>query len=491
MTTDRVAGVLLHPTSLPGPDGIGSLGESAERFCDWLVSAGMRCWQILPLVPPGGGNSPYSSWSAFAGSPWLLDLKRLHEDGLLDADALDTLSTADPSRIDFAEMRALKGPRLHLAADRLLEREPEAVEAFRAAQPWVEDAALFTTLKKEHELQPWWRWPAPLRDREPKAIADARTDHRPAMERAIALQCLFERQWRRVHSVARDRGVQILGDLPIYVDWDSADVWSHRDLFALDADGHPTEVSGVPPDAFSDTGQLWGNPLYRWDTMAERGYDWWIARLRRVLSLCDRVRIDHFRGFAAYWAVKAGAEDARGGRWVEGPGRAFFDALRDSLGELPILAEDLGIIDDAVRDLLAQTGLPGMRVLQFAFGGKADDVHLPHNHVPNSVAYTGTHDNDTTLGWWRSAPDHVTDHARRYYGIDGHDMVWDLIRSALGSVAQTAVIPMQDVLALGAEARMNTPAVGDGNWGWRLQADQLRWDHAARLRDLCTLYGRV
>ena len=491
MSSDRVAGILLHPTSLPGPDGIGALGDSVDRFLDWLVSAGMRCWQILPLVPPGGGDSPYSSWSAFAGSPWLLDLRRLYEDGLLDSADVDTGYEPDPARVDFTEMRAVKEPRLRRAAERLVARQPEVVADFRAAQPWVDDAALFDALKSAHAQQPWWRWPAPLRDRDPKALVEAGAVHRDSVDRGVALQCLFERQWRRVHEAASARGVHILGDLPIYVDWDSADVWGHRDLFALDAEGQPTEVSGVPPDAFSDTGQLWGNPLYRWDSMAERGYEWWVARLRRVLSLCDRVRVDHFRAFAAYWAVPAGSEDARAGRWVEGPGRAFFDALRAALGELPILAEDLGIIDDAVRDLLAGTGLPGMRVLQFAFGGKADDVHLPHNHVPNSVVYTGTHDNDTTLGWWRAAPDHVGDHVRRYYGVDGHDLVWDLIRSALGSVAHTAVIPMQDVLALDTVARMNTPATGAGNWSWRLRPGQLRDDHAARLRDLCALYGRV
>ena len=479
----RHAGILLHPTSLPGPHGIGTLGASVDRFADWLQSAGMRCWQVLPLVPPGGANSPYSSWSAFAGSPWLLDLDLLRADGLLDA----VPTVAETTHVDFDALHAWKQPLLDVAAERARSLD---LAAFRAAEPWVDDAALFAVLKRHHAQQPWWTWPDALRDRDPKALTAARTEHHDAIERTIALQLLFDRQWRRARDVCRARGIEVLGDLPIYVDWDSADVWAHREIFALDDTGHPTEVSGVPPDAFSATGQLWGNPLYRWDVLAERGYDWWVARMRRVLSLYDRVRVDHFRGFAAYWAIPQGADDARGGRWVEGPGTALFDALRAELGELPILAEDLGIIDDGVRQLLADTGLPGMRVLQFAFGGGADDVHLPHNHPANAVAYTGTHDNDTTLGWWRQAPDHVRDHVRRYFGVNGHDLVWDLVRATLASVADTAVVPMQDVLALGGEARMNTPAVCDGNWAWRLTSDQLRDDHAARLRQLCALYGR-
>ncbi len=483
---ERLSGILLHPTSLPGPHGIGSLGVSVDRFAAWLNAAGVRCWQVLPLVPPGAGDSPYSSWSAFAGSPWLLDLELLRADGLLDT--VPAFEDLDPGRVDFPAMRAFKQPLLDAAADRL--RATQGVEAYRAAHPWIADAALYAALKRHHEDRPWWEWPAALRDRDAKALASARRSLAVPIERTIALQHLFERQWRRVREVCARSDVRILGDLPIYVDWDSADVWAHRDLFVLDDTGHPTEVSGVPPDAFSDTGQLWGNPLYRWDLMAEGGYAWWIERMRRALSLHDRVRVDHFRAFAAYWAVPAGADDARGGRWVPGPGIALFDALRSALGDLPVVAEDLGIIDAGVHELLAATGLPGMRVLQFAFGGHARDIHLPHNHVPNSVAYTGTHDNDTTLGWWRSTSDHVRDHVRRYFGVDGHDLVWDLVRAALGSVAETAVIPMQDVLCLGSEARMNTPAVCDGNWGWRLRGDQLDGADTARLRHLNELYAR-
>ena len=433
MTADRRAGVLLHPTSLPGPHGVGALGDEAERFLDWLVDAGVRCWQILPLVPPGSADSPYSSGSAFAGSPWLIDLHRLGADGWLDAADLTGGPEGAPDRVDFAAMQAFQGPRLRRAADRLRQAHPEALTAFSEAHPWVADAALFRALESRGEAlgagpRAWWDWAPPLRDREAHALEAARAALAEPIEREVALQSLFEDQWARVHEASRARGIEVLGDLPIYVDGNSADVWAHRELFDLDPVGRPREVAGVPPDAFSETGQLWGNPLYRWDVLAQRGYDWWVARMRRALSLADRVRVDHFRAFAAYWAVPADAPDARGGRWVPGPGRGLFDALRQALGALPILAEDLGTIDEAVHRLRADAGLPGMRVLQFAFGGGAEDHHLPHNHTADSAVYTGTHDNDTTLGWWRAAPEHTRDHLRRYFGVDGHDVVWDLVR---------------------------------------------------------------
>lgn len=486
----RVAGILLHPTSLPGRHGVGDLGAGVDRFLDWLTAAGMRAWQILPLVPPGAGDSPYSSWSAFAGNPWLIDLDDLAAHGLLDA-APPEQPFAD--RVDFAAMQALKGPALDSAADRLLaghEWTP-AFDAFCAQADWLDDAALFAALRSAFDHAPWWRWPAELRRRDPQALAQARQIHAAAIGRVKAQQFIFDRQWRRVQAVAAARGVEIIGDLPIYVDADSADVWCNPDLFELDADGQRTRVAGVPPDAFSDTGQLWGNPLYRWDRLAETGYAWWIARLRRALALTDRVRIDHFRAFAAYWAVPADAPDARTGAWCPGPGQPFFDAMQAAIGgPLPVIAEDLGIIDDGVRDLLASSGFPGMHVLHFAFGGGADNAYLPHHHRQNAVVYPGTHDNNTTLGWWLAAPPHVQDHVRRYFGVSGHDLVWDMIRATLASVAETAIVPMQDVLALDARGRMNTPAVAAGNWGWRLHPHGLRDDHAARLRDLCGLFAR-
>ncbi len=487
----RRAGVLLHPTSLPGPHGIGDLGRGVDRFLDWLQAAGMGLWQILPLVPPGGGDSPYSSWSAFAGSPWLIDLHQLHAEGLLDDSDLEgELPGID--RVDFVAMKAFKAPRLAKAADRLRAQKAPALEAYVRDNEWLTDAALFDALKLRFERQAWWTWPEDIRDRDPVALASAAALLNDDIERAIALQWLFDRQWTRVREACAARGIETIGDLPIYVDLDSADVWAHRELFELNAEGRPSRVAGVPPDGFSATGQLWGNPLYRWDVLEETGYAWWVARLRRVLQLTDRVRVDHFRAFAAYWAVDAGAEDARGGAWIEGPGKAFFDAMQAQLGALPILAEDLGDIDQPVYDLLAATGLPGMKVLQFAFGAGNDNAYLPHNHVPNAVAYTGTHDNDTTLGWWRAAPAHEQDHVRHYFGVSGEDVVWDLIRATLGSVAATAIVPMQDVLALGADARMNTPASSQGNWGWRVR-DAAFDDQGitGRLRFLNTLYQRA
>ncbi len=493
---DRRGGLLVHPTSLPGPHGAGDLGPATLRFLDWLQSTGLRAWQVLPLVPPGAGDSPYSSWSAFAGSPWLIDLFDLRDLGLLDDGDVEGGPAGDPDRVDFGAMQAFKAPRLQKAADRLRAAGPrhrlaDDFATFRAAEAgWLEDTALFWAIKQQQGGAAWWTWPVGLRDRAPKALAEARAALDDTVERTVVLQFLFQRQWDRVRAACAQRELVIIGDLPIYVDADSADVWAHRRLFALDAQGQRTEVAGVPPDAFSATGQLWGNPLYRWDVMAKDGYRWWVERLRRALSLHDRVRIDHFRAFANYWAVPADAEDAQGGRWVDGPGVDFFAAMRDALGALPILAEDLGLIDQPVRDLLEAVGLPGMKVLQFAFGGEADNEYLPHHHVPHSVVYTGTHDNDTTLGWWLAAPPHVQDHVRHYFGISGHDLVWDFVRACLASVADTAVVPLQDVLCLDGAARMNTPAVAGGNWSWRARPDAFREDIAGRVKMLVGLYDR-
>lgn len=488
----RRAGVLLHPTSLPGPHGMGDLGAGAHRFVEWLAEAEVRTWQVLPLVPPGGGNSPYSSWSAFAASPWLIDLRGLAADGLLSAsDVAPVIGRAE--RVDFGEVFTFKGPLLERAADTLLAGHPLGAElaAWRVKNAdWVEDAALFSALRSVDPTVPWWRWPSTLRARKPKALAKARADHRQAIERAVALQFLFDHQWSELRSHCALHDVEILGDLPIYVDANSADVWCNQGLFLLDADGTRTEVAGVPPDAFSEVGQLWGNPLYDWAAMAKDGYGWWIARMRRAMDLHDRVRIDHFRAFSAYWSVPAEAEDARAGHWVPGPGVAVFDALRDALGDLPILAEDLGVIDDGVLDLLEATGLPGMHVLQFAFGATSDNLYLPHNHRSNGVVYPGTHDNNTTLGWWLAAPEHEKHHVRTYLSVGGHDIVWDFIKLAVASNCDTAIIAAQDLLALDGTARMNIPGLGEGNWGWRLPKVPLDAAITARLRGLIHLYGR-
>ena len=488
----RRAGVLLHPTSLPGPHGVGSLGDQARSFLDWLARAGVTLWQVLPLVPPGAGNAPYATTSAFSGNPWLLNLQELAAEGLLDA-----VDLADPglptAAVDYGAVYRFKGVRLRRATARLLASRGslrDALAEYRERETWAEEAALFTALKGAHQQRSWVEWPAPLRDREPEALSAAQTELGSEIDHQIALQFLFDRQWQRLRAYGRDRGIQVVGDIPIYVDHDSVDVWGNRGQFRLDPDGRPLAVAGVPPDYFSDTGQLWGNPLYRWDEMARDGYTWWVARLTRLLAQVDIIRIDHFRAFADYWEVPSGAPDARGGTWVRGPGKGFFDAMRSALGALPLIAEDLGMIDDAVRDLRDEVGLPGMCVLQFAFANDARNLFLPHNHAHNSVAYTGTHDNDTTRGWYASVPEHIRDQVRRYYAVSGSDIAWDLIRSAMASVAHTAVVPIQDILELGTDGRMNTPGVADGNWTWRMQPGATADWRADRLRSLIELYDR-
>ncbi len=490
----RGAGILLHPTSLPGPHGIGGLGRDARRFVDWLQEAGVSLWQVLPLVPPGGGDSPYSTCAALAGNPWLIDLETLHEDGLLQDGDLDG-PTFDPDRVDYRAVCDHKEPRLAKAAARLHRGAAPHLraefEAFRATSRWAVDAAEFAAVRRLERHRPWWQWPATLRDREPAALERARQEVREEIDREVALQFLFDRQWTALRAYCRERGVRLLGDVPIYVDRDSVDVWANRDQFQLGPDGTPRVQAGVPPDYFSETGQLWGNPIYDWKRVAADGFRWWIQRLTRALGQVDRVRLDHFRGFAAYWEVPAGAEDARPGRWVPGPGLALFDAVRQALGELPLVAEDLGDIDAPVHALREATGLPGMKVLHFAFGQGADHAFLPHNFEPHCVVYTGTHDNDTTLGWWQHADDRIRDHVRRYVARDGHDVVWDLIRLALQSVADTAVIPLQDLLTLDSGSRMNRPGQAEGNWAWRVRAEAFNPALAGRFRELVSLYHRL
>jgi 4-alpha-glucanotransferase len=471
---------------------MGDLGAGARTFIDWLVSAKLGLWQVLPLVPPGGGHSPYASPSAMAGHTLLIDLADLVSEGLLTT--ADLPAPLPQTQVDFPAVANRKQPLLDAAADRLVadKHHPlhEGLRQFARQERWVHDAALFAALQARGDGEPWWQWPEEIRRREPAAMAWWRRELDADLDRRIALQFLFQRQWLALRAYARERQVRIIGDVPIYVDLDSADVWAHPQLFQLDASGRPKAVAGVPPDYFSEHGQLWGNPLYDWTACAREGFHWWIERLRRTWSLCDIVRLDHFRGFSAYWAVPADAEDARAGQWRPGPGLALFHAIRRALGEQPLIAEDLGDIDEAARRLRVESGLPGMQVLQFAFGGEQNHPFLPHNHVANAVTYTGTHDNDTLWGWWRSSPE-VHHHVRRYLGIDGHDMAWGLIRVAFASVAHTAIVPMQDVLSLGSEARMNEPGVPTGNWSWRLPESGLSAATAERLAELARLYGRA
>ncbi|MCC6629167.1 MAG: 4-alpha-glucanotransferase [Chloroflexi bacterium] len=495
MQFSRASGILLHPTSLPGRFGIGDLGDAADHFLAFLEAAGQRLWQVMPLGPTGYGDSPYQSFSAFAGNPLLISLEALAADGLLTDADLASMPPLPAERVDFGAVIPGKWRLLRQAATRFETVATPAqradFERFRAdASGWLDDFALYMALKEAHDGAGWQDWQAPLRRREPAALAEALHRLAEPVRAQQVVQWLIARQWQRVRDAAHTRGIQIVGDIPIFVAADSADVWANPGLFHLDDAGRPTIVAGVPPDYFSATGQLWGNPLYHWDRLAADGYAWWVRRVRAALAQVDRLRIDHFRGFEAYWAVPAAEDTAIHGRWLPGPGAAFFSALRAGLGELPIIAEDLGLITPPVEALRDAFDLPGMAVLQFAFGTDAANTYLPHNHRRNLVVYTGTHDNDTTTGWYAQQAEAVRDQVRRYLGQPGDDIAWDFIRLALASVADTVIVPLQDVLSLGSEARMNLPGDPSGNWSWRCDAQLLTGERAARLADLVAVYGR-
>lgn len=493
----RAAGVLLHPTSLPGPYGVGDLGPAAVVFLDWAASAGFRLWQVLPLGPTGYGNSPYGSPSAFAGNPLLISPDRLRESGLLPRPALTSRPVFIEGRVDFARAAAWKETLLRAAHEHFRAHAPRrlraAYEAWSAAPEqsgWLDDWALYSALKRAHDNVSWTDWPVPLRDRAAEAVAKASRSLRGEIAFHRFVQFVFARQWQELREAAGQHGIAILGDVPIYVAHDSADVWSHRDLFQLDPSGQPTVVAGVPPDYFSPTGQRWGNPLYDWSRHAATGYAWWSDRLRANLARNDWVRLDHFRGFAAYWEVAAAEATAVKGRWVEGPGEALFAALRRSLGEdLPLVAEDLGIITEEVEALRERLGLPGMKVLQFAFA-EDDSPHAPHRHVARAVVYSGTHDNDTAAGWYAALG------AAEKRGVDdylgrGEPIAVRLVRSALTSVADWAVVPAQDLFGLGSEARMNTPGEPAADWAWRARREQFTEELAAALRRTARTTGRL
>ena len=502
MPLPRQSGILLHPTALPGPHGAGDLGAAAYHFVDWLASGAQSLWQVLPLGGVGPGNSPYMSPSAFAGSELLIDLEQLRDAGWLrDAD-LSPRPDFPETRIDYAALRAYRLPRLHLAAQRFFADARHAAQADYAAfcsehAGWLDDYALFMALdgKYGRHGKVWQEWPAPLARRKPSALTEARAQHADECRFWRFCQWLFYTQWSALRRYAHERGIEFVGDMPIFVSAHSADVWAHQQLFDLDAQGRPRVVAGAPPDYFSATGQFWGNPLYHWPAHAAEGYAWWIARLAHTFRLCDVVRIDHFRGFESYWEVPADAETAVGGRWRPGPGIALFEALRAALAPdgqpLRIIAEDLGDITPAVDALRHAAGLPGMRILQFAFDGHCDNPYLPHNHERDAVVYTGTHDNDTTRGWWQGLDSPTQDYVRRYLGVDARGIEWDLIRAASASVAALSIVPMQDVLGLGSEARMNRPGVAEGSWEWRFSWSQLAPWHAALLADLARVHGRA
>ncbi len=496
MAFDRSAGILLHPTSLPGETGIGELGPAALQWIDFLEAAGQRLWQVMPLGPTGYGDSPYQCFSAFAGNPYLLSLQRLAEDGWLDPEQARSLAGPEQRRIDYGAIIPAKLALLTRAAERFeagaSAPEREAFEAFREReQAWLDDYALFMALKDAHGGALWNTWEEPVRLRRPEALQEARRELASAVRRHELWQHWFYRQWTAVRAYAAERGVRVVGDIPIFVALDSADAWAHPELFHFDAEGQPTVVAGVPPDYFSATGQRWGNPLYRWDRMRDAGFAWWLDRFRSTFDFFDIVRVDHFRGFEACWEIPASEPTAVQGRWVEGPGQALFDALSAGLGELPIIAEDLGVITPAVERLRDDNRLPGMKVLQFAFAGDASDPYLPHNYPRNSVVYTGTHDNDTTAGWYAQAPEPERDLVRRYLGRDDENVAWELIRLAQASVADLAIFPLQDALGLGSEARMNTPGRAAGNWTWRMVWEDVPPWLAGQLHELARVYGRL
>jgi 4-alpha-glucanotransferase len=497
---ERSGGILLHPTSLPGRYGIGDLGPQAYRFVDWLASTGCKLWQILPLGPTGYGDSPYQCFSAFAGNPYLISFDALIEDGLLTQDDFADMPTFDASHVDFGLLIPWKLDLLLKAFSRFSDSEGPLHEEFNyfCAEnvSWLDDYALFMSLKEANGGGAWNEWDESIRKRKKSAMTKACKIHAEDIQRYSFYQFLFYRQWNKLRAYANGRNIKIIGDIPIFIAYDSADAWANAELFFLGEDSLPTVVAGVPPDYFSTTGQLWGNPLYRWDVHKETGYAWWLERFRAVLKTVDIVRVDHFRGFAGYWEVQFGQPTAEHGQWLPGPGSDFFKSVSAVLttpevenAELPIIAEDLGVITPDVVELRDSFNLPGMRILQFGFSG-ADNPFLPHNYVPNCVAYTGTHDNDTARGWFDSAPQHEREFAQRYLRVNGDDFPWDLIRSIWSSVAVCAVTPMQDALSLGTEARMNYPSKLGGNWEWRMKEEDMSEELAGKLRELNGLYLR-
>ena len=483
MALNRAAGVLLSVSSLPAPYGIGTLGRCAYDFVDFLVESGQKYWQMLPVGPISYGDSPYQSFSTFAGNPYYIDLDMLQTDGLLTSEEVQAHSWGDdPERVDYGAIYRARYALLERAFDRGWSRERQAVEEFVRRQPWLDGYARFMALKRRYDMKPWTQWPA---------------GEVPAeeLERDVQfftyLQFLFDRQWTALKQYANEKGISIIGDLPIYVAMDSADVWTNPERFLLDRDNVPVDVSGVPPDGFTDAGQLWGNPLYRWDAMKRDGYAWWESRLRGALERFDGIRLDHFRGLESYWAVPYGDETAAGGRWEPGPGEDFIKMVHEKFPGALIIAEDLGYVTKEVKELLECSGYPGMKVLEFAFDSREAGDYLPHCYPENSVCYTGTHDNTTVLGWLEEAGPEDMEMARRYLGLNREEGYnWGFLRGGMGSKARLFVAQMQDYLDLGGAARMNTPGTLGGNWQWRMKPGAASPELARRLREFTRLFGR-
>jgi 4-alpha-glucanotransferase len=503
MRLPRASGLLLHPTSLPGRYGIGDLGPEAYAFLDFLADSGQTWWQMLPLGPVGYGGSPYQSPSSFAGNPLLISLDRLAERGWLDARELAAIPDLPAGRADFDAAGELKWEWLRRAFRGFAAAgdDPD-FEAFRREhRAWLDDYVFFQALRDAHGGQPWYEWEPELVARELEACDRWRRQVAEGIRFHEFVQYAFETQWQDLRAACKDRGIRLIGDVPIFVAHDSADVWAHPDLYYLDEHGRPQFMAGVPPDFFSEDGQLWGNPLYRWETHAKDGYAWWLLRIRALLERVDVIRIDHFRGFEAYWEVPAGSATAATGRWTPGPGRAFFHAVRREMGTVPLIAEDLGVITPDVEALRDEFDMPGMRIIQFGFDANPSmEKYLPHRFINNCIAYTGTHDNDTTYGWYQTKEVTTTQpreeveaaraFARKYAHSDGREIHWDLIRILFASVADTAIVPMQDILGLDSRARMNFPGKAQGNWAWRYRAEQLDRRVKDRLAEMTALYGR-
>lgn len=494
ISVERFAGILAHPTSFPSPYGIGDLGGGAYHFIDFLQKSNQKLWQVLPLGHTGFGDSPYQSFSAFAGQPLLISPDKLRDIHLLSNEDLSNVPAWDPIHIDYGPAIQYKTGLLKKAYENFKNSNDEDLKkeytSFCRKNRWLNDYALFMAGKDYHGGASWLEWNDELSDPDEKTKKAwlKKLDNEVGYYKFI--QFIFFKQWFDLKQYANDRGVQIIGDIPIFVSVDSADVWSNKSLFKLDSKGYPTVVAGVPPDYFSATGQLWGNPLYDWEEHKKTGYAWWIERIKSNLTMTDYLRIDHFRGFETYWEIPYGEPTAINGKWVKGPCDDLFNAIQNKLGKLPIIAEDLGDITDGVRELRDQFEFPGMKILQFAFDNVEENDFLPHYYNQNCVCYTGTHDNDTSKGWYDSASEESKDKLRRYLNTDANNVSWDLIRACFGSTAKIAIVPLQDVFSLGAEARMNTPGVAAGNWAWRYTEDYLSDGLAQRLRETTILFGR-
>ena len=507
MKFTRSSGILLHPISLPGEFGIGDLGDHSNQFVEFLAASGQQLWQVLPLGQTGYGDSPYQCFSVFAGNTLLVSPQRLFDSGLVSRDDVDNRPTFPEARIDYAQAKEFKTHLLRKAYDNFLLDEvndlwPDFDEFCSNESYWLDDWALFRAIKDSQGEKAWYDWDPKLAMRDPASIERAKVEFRDEINAQKFYQFLFFTQWFAIKELCHDRGISIIGDIPIFVAHDSVDVWSNPHLFKLDDARNPTVVAGVPPDYFSKTGQLWGNPIYDWERMRTDGFSWWIRRIQAMFRMFDIVRLDHFRGFVAAWEVPGENKTAEHGEWVSAPGRELFAAIHNALGELPIIVEDLGFITPEVEALRDEFGFAGMRILQFAFGGDSGSPHLPHKYVNNAVVYTGTHDNDTSRGWFASlkvrkqtpANEHLgrtRDHCLKYLKSHGREIHWDMIRAAEASVADIAIIPLQDVLGLGSEGRMNLPATEEGNWNWRLKEGLLTEKLSKRLREMCELYGRT